>query len=278
MEITEIIKEAFIFPSQNLEKLAIYIVLTFVLALLAVFGVITALLGINDGSFYFVLTFIFLILGIIVALIITGYQVGVLKSGIDHDESAPSLELKNDFITGLKMLAVSIVYFIIPAIVGWIMVFITNIPGQIIDIVQKTAVSHANATAVAGSSSTVVTGVSDAAMASLAGSITVSALVTLVVFIIFAFLQAMGESRLANTGDLGEAINIPEAFRDITRIGVGKVLAVILLIVIIILVIQAVLGYLYGQIPYLSILGIIVTPYLAFFSQRAIGLLYSEIA
>ena len=278
MEITEIIKEAFIFPSQNLEKLAIYIVLTFVLALLAVFGVITALLGINDGSFYFVLTFIFLILGIIVALIITGYQVGVLKSGIDHDESAPSLELKNDFITGLKMLAVSIVYFIIPAIVGWIMVFITNIPGQIMDIVQKTAVSHANATAMAGSSSTVVTGVSDAAIASLTGSITVSALVTLVVFIIFAFLQAMGESRLANTGDLGEAINIPEAFRDITRIGVGKVLAVILLIVIIILVIQAILGYLYGQIPYLSILGIIVTPYLAFFSQRAIGLLYSEIA
>ena len=278
MEITEIIKEAFIFPSQNLEKLAIYIVLTFVLALLAVFGVITALLGINDGSFYFVLTFIFLILGIIVALIITGYQVGVLKSGIDHDESAPSLELKNDFITGLKMLAVSIVYFIIPAIVGWIMVFITNIPGQIMDIVQKTAVSQANATAVAGSSSTVVTGVSDAAIASLTGSITVSALVTLVVFIIFAFLQAMGESRLANTGELGEAINIPEAFRDITRIGVGKVLAVILLIVIIILVIQAVLGYLYGQIPYLSILGIIVTPYLAFFSQRAIGLLYSEIA
>lgn len=278
MEITEIIKEAFIFPSQNLEKLAIYIVLTFVLALLAVFGVITALLGINDGSFYFVLTFIFLILGIIVALIITGYQVGVLKSGIDHDESAPSLELKNDFITGLKMLAVSIVYFIIPAIVGWIMVFITNIPGQIMDIVQKTAVSQANATAVAGSSSTVVTGVSDAAMASLAGSITVSALVTLVVFIIFAFLQAMGESRLANTGDLGEAINIPEAFRDITRIGAGKVLAVILLIVIIILVIQAILGYLYGYIPYLSILSIIVTPYLAFFSQRAVGLLYSEIA
>ena len=278
MEITEIIKEAFIFPSQNLEKLAIYIVLTFVLALLAVFGVITALLGINDGSFYFVLTFIFLILGIIVALIITGYQVGVLKSGIDHDESAPSLELKNDFITGLKMLAVSIVYFIIPAIVGWIMVFITNIPGQIMDIVQKTAVSQANATAVAGSSSTVVTVVSDAAMVSLAGSITVSALVTLVVFIIFAFLQAMGESRLANTGDLGEAINIPEAFRDITRIGVGKVLAVILLIVIIILVIQAILGYLYGYIPYLSILSIIVTPYLAFFSQRAIGLLYSEIA
>ena len=195
MEITEIIKEAFIFPSQNLEKLAIYIVLTFVLALLAVFGVITALLGINDGSFYFVLTFIFLILGIIVALIITGYQVGVLKSGIDHDESAPNLELKNDFITGLKMLAVSIVYFIIPAIVGWIMVFITNIPGQIMDIVQKTAVSHANATAVAGSSSTVVTGVSDAAIASLAGSITVSALVTLVVFIIFgAFLERTGIS------------------------------------------------------------------------------------
>ena len=278
MEITEIIKEAFIFPSQNLEKLAIYIVLTFVLGLLAILGVFTIILGVNDGSFYFILTFILSFIGIVVSLIITGYLVGVLKSGIDHDESAPGLDWKNDFITGLKMLVVTIVYFIIPAIVAWIMAFVTNIPGQFLDIAQKMAISPANATAAANSSSTVVTGVSQAAMASLTSSIAITSLVTAVVFIIFAFLSAMGESRLANTGDLGEAINIPEAFRDITRIGVGKVIATILLVVIVIMVIQGILGYLYGQIPYLSIIGIIVTPYLAFFSQRAVGLLYSDIA
>jgi hypothetical protein len=88
----------------------------------------------------------------------------------------------------------------------------------------------------------------------------------------------MGQSRLANTGSLGEALNIPEAARDISRIGVGKVIAVVLLIIVVIGVIQAILGYVYGQVPQLSLLSIIVTPYLAFFSQRAYGLLYSDIA
>ena len=278
MEIMEIIKEALIFPSQNLEKLAIYIVITVVLAFLVAGGAIFGVLGFMDSSFYLVFSVILFVIGIIVALIITGYQVGLLKSGIDHDESAPGFDWKNDLMTGIKMLVVSIVYFIIPAIITLIMVFLTNIPGQFYDIVQKAAITPANATAVASSASPVLIGVSKAAVASLFGAVAFTVLVAVIVFIIFAFLQSMGESRLANTGDLGEALNIPEAFRDITRIGVGKVVAVIVLIAIVILVIQGVLSYLYGQVPQLSIINIVITPYLAFFAQRAVGLLYSDIA
>lgn len=277
METIEIIKEAFIFPSQNIEKLAIYILVTFVLAIFVAGGAILSVLGVNQ-SFYLIFAFILFILGVVVALIITGYQVGVLKSGIDHDESAPAFDWKNDFITGLKMLVLSIVYFIIPFIVTLIMMFVTNIPGQLVNIAQKISVSSANATAVTSSASPVLTGVSQAAMTSLVASMAFTTLVAVMVFIIFAFLHAMGQSRLANTGDLGEAINIPEAFRDITRIGVGKVIAVIVLVFIIMVVIQGILAFLYGKVPQLSILGIIVTPYLAFFIQRAVGLLYSDIA
>ena len=277
METIEIIKEAFIFPSQNIEKLAIYILVTFVLAIFVAGGAILSVLGVNQ-SFYLIFAFILFILGVVVALFITGYQVGVLKSGIDHDESAPAFDWKNDFITGLKMLVLSIVYFIIPFIVTLIMMFVTNIPGQLVNIAQKISVSSANATAVTSSASPVLTGVSQAAMTSLVASMAFTTLVAVMVFIIFAFLHAMGQSRLANTGDLGEAINIPEAFRDITRIGVGKVIAVIVLVFIIMVVIQGILAFLYGKVPQLSILGIIVTPYLAFFIQRAVGLLYSDIA
>ena len=88
----------------------------------------------------------------------------------------------------------------------------------------------------------------------------------------------MGTARLANTGSLSEAVNVVEAFKDITRIGVGKVIAVILLSIIVVAVINGVLGYLYGQIPQLSILSVIVTPYLVFFTNRVTGLLYSDIA
>lgn len=278
MEIVDIIKEALVFPSQNLEKLAIYIVLTFVIGLLAVGGIFSIVFAAVDSSAIAIVGVILFILALIVGFIISGYEISILKSGIEFDDEAPAFDWKNDFITGLKMLVVGIVYFIIPIIIVLIVGLITNIPGLIMNIIQESAVTPANATAIANSSAPVLNAVPEATVAALATSITITAIVAVVVFIIFAFLQAMGESRLANTGNLGEAVNIIEAFHDIGRIGWGKVIAVLLLIIVVVMVIEAILGYIYGQIPELSILSIIITPYLAFFTQRAKGLLYSDIA
>ena len=136
----------------------------------------------------------------------------------------------------------------------------------------------ANANAMANSTGIATQAISQSTMAALFSSLAITAIVATILFIIFAFLATMGQSRLANTGSLGEALNIPEAFKDITRIGVGKVIAVILLVMIIVAVINGVLGYVYGQIPQLSIISVIVAPYLTFFTQRATGLLYSDIA
>ena len=278
MEIMDIIKEAFIFPSNNLEKLAIYIVLTFVLGLIVAGGVITTVAGVNNSSVYLILAAILFIISIIVALIISGYQLAILKSGIDLDDEAPSFDWKNDLITGIKLIIVNIVYMIIPAIIVGIVALITNVPGNMVKASQEVAANSANVTAIANSTAPVVANISDSTAAAFASSFAITAIVGLILVIIFAFFLTMGQSRLANTGSLGEALNIPEAARDISRIGVGKVIAVVLLIIVVIGVIQAVLGYVYGQVPQLSLLSIIVTPYLAFFSQRAYGLLYSDIA
>ena len=279
MEILDIIKEAFMFPSNNLDKLAIYIVITFVIGILFAGGAIFTSLGVSVGdSFYVILSAIFVLLGILVALVISGYQLGILKSGIDQVPEAPSFDWKNDFINGIKLLIVSIVYFIIPMIILFIVGFITNVPGKFMTVAQQMATAPANVTAAANSTTPALGAVSDTAMAALGTSLAITAIVAAIFFIIFAFLNTMGQARLANTGDLKEAINMPEAFRDITRIGVGKVIAVVLLVIVIVAVINAILGYFYGRIPLLSILSIIVTPYLAFFSQRATGLLYSDIA
>lgn len=277
MEIMDIIKEAFIFPSQNLEKLVIYIVLTFVMGLFIAGGVISGVFAAMDNSVYFVITAILAIIAIAIALIISGYQIGIIKSGIDQVEEAPSFDWLNDLVTGIKTLIVSIVYFIIPAIIIAIVALITNIPGQIANIAQQAALNPANATAVASGSAPVAT-ISDAAAASLITSFAITGIIALVLIIIFAFLATMGTARLANTGSLSEAVNVVEAFKDITRIGVGKVIAVILLSIIVVAVINGVLGYIYGQIPQLSIVSVIVTPYLVFFTNRVTGLLYSDIA
>ena len=278
MEILDIIKEAFIFPTQNLEKLAIYIVLTFIVSLLIAGGFVFTVLSFMDASYLAIIGVILFIVGFVLSFIVSGYQIGVLKTGIDLVDEAPSFDWKNDLITGIKLLIVSIVYLIIPAIIVFIIGLITNVPGNIANVAKEAALSPANATAMANSTGVTLNAVSQSTMSALATSITITAFVAAVLFIIFAFIQAMGQARLANTGDLGDTLNIPEAAKDITRIGIGKVIAVFLLIFIVIAVITGILSYISGEIPQLSILSIIVTPYLAFFTQRASGLLYSDIA
>ena len=276
MEITEIIKESFIFPANNLKALAIYIAITFVMGILVAGGIFSAL-GIQNSALYGILSFILFIIAVLVGFILSGYEIDIIKTGIDLEDLAPDFDWKADLIRGIKAIIVAIVYFIIPAIITLIVAFITNVPGNFVNVVQyvnQTAV-NANGTVVANS---VLEMVPDSVMSGLVGSISITLLVAAVLFIIFSFIQVMANSRLANTDSLGEALNIPEAVKDISRIGVGKVIATLILVFIISLVIGAILSAVYQQVPQLSILNIIVTPYLMFFTNRATGLLYSDIA
>ena len=276
MEITEIIKESFIFPANNLKALAIYIAITFVMGILVAGGIFSAL-GIENSALYGILSFILFIIAVLVGFILSGYEIDIIKTGIDLEDLAPDFDWKADLIRGIKAIIVAIVYFIIPAIITLIVAFITNVPGNIVNVTQyinQTAV-NANGTVVANS---VLEMVPDSVMSGLVGSISITLLVAAVMFIIFSFIQVMANSRLANTDSLGEALNIPEAVKDISRIGVGKVLATLIIVFIVSLVIGAILSAVYQQVPQLSILNIIVTPYLMFFTNRATGLLYSDIA
>ena len=276
MEITEIIKESFIFPANNLKALAIYIAITFVMGILVAGGIFSAL-GIENSALYGILSFILFIIAVLVGFILSGYEIDIIKTGIDLEDLAPDFDWKADLIRGIKAIIVAIVYFIIPAIITLIVAFITNVPGNFLNVAQyvnQTAV-NANGTVVANS---VLEMVPKSVMSGLVGSISITLLVAAVLFIIFSFIQVMANSRLASTDSLGEALNIPEAVKDISRIGVGKVLATLILVFIVSLVIGAILSAVYQQVPQLSILNIIVTPYLMFFTNRATGLLYSDIA
>ena len=277
MEIIDIIKESFIFPSKNLGKLGIYFILILIVGLITTGGMVTSIYALTQQHFPIVGIIAFTVT-FIVGFIISGYQIHIMKSGIDSDEKAPSFEWENDLINGIKLLILGIVYMIIPAVILLIVGIATNIPGQFIDIMEKIALSPANATAIVSSSDYVLSTIPEATKAAFGTSIAITTIIGIVLLVIFSFLETMGEARLANTGSLLEAANVFEAFNDMKRIGIGKVIAVILLIVLISAVINAILGYLYGQIPQLSILSFLVSSYLVFFSQRAKGLLYSDIA
>lgn len=274
MEIMEIIKDSIVFPSTDLAKLAIYIVLTFVIALLAGLGTALLALGANNIPLA-IIGIILIICALIVAFILSGYIISIIKSGIEKSDAIPALNWKENFMSGVKYVVVTIVYFIIPAIVTLIVGWATNLFGTSMDIVSKMA--QASIAAPANTTVLITDVIPQSQLVSFGTAIAITGIVAFVLFLIFSFIQTMAEGRLAKTDSLGYALNIPEAFKDIGRIGWGKVIAVIILIFIIIAVVNGLISGINSYINGFSILSIIVTPYLSFFAARATGLLYSDV-
>lgn len=276
MEIIDIIKEAMVYPSNDLAKLAIYIALSFAIGILFILGLVLFALGVSENAVFAVIGVILFIGALVVSFILSGYLISIVKSGIDGDEDLPEFIWKENLITGVKYLVVNIVYFIIPAIIVLIIGAATNLFGLAAEVISKTV----NASVQAQANSTVVASnvVPQATMTSFLTAFSITAIIAAVVFLIFLFIETMAEARLANTGNIGDALNVPEAFKDIGRIGWGKVIAVVFLIFIIIAVINSVISGLNYYISGISIISLIVTPYLTFFASRATGLLYSDIA
>jgi hypothetical protein len=276
MEIMEIIKEAMVFPSKDIVKLAVYIALSVVSVLLGAFGIIYLAIGVASQSFWIIIGVIAFIAALILGFITTGYIVSIIRSGIEHEESAPQFMWKENLVTGIKFVVLNIVYFIIPAIVVLILGWVTNLFGMAS--IMFTRMMYASMAAPANATVTIADVVPQSMIISFGNSLIIVGIVAFILFVIFGFLEIMGQCRLAKTDSLGYAVNIPEAFRDIGRIGFGKVIGLTVLIFVIILVINCIISGLNAYIAGFSILSIIVTPYLSFFAARASGLLYSDIA
>ncbi len=272
----EIIKEAMVFPSKDIVKLAVYIALSVVSVLLGAFGIIYLAIGVASQSFWIIIGLIAFIAALILGFITTGYIVSIIRSGIEHEESAPQFMWKENLVTGIKFVVLNIVYFIIPAIVVLILGWVTNLFGMAS--IMFTRMMYASMAAPANATVTIADVVPQSMIISFGNSLIIVGIVAFILFVIFGFLEIMGQCRLAKTDSLGYAVNIPEAFKDIGRIGFGKVIGLTVLIFVIILVINCIISGLNAYIAGFSILSIIVTPYLSFFAARASGLLYSDIA
>ena len=238
MEIGEIIGDAIRYPLNHTKSLLIYIVIMFIIALIAIFTGIGLVAGQETNQLFAsgIIGFIGLLLIIIIGLFVSGYGLDIVKLGIDKSDAAPEIDIGRQVIAGLKYLIVGIVYIIIPFIVMLLLSAINDTLGLIVGVI---------------------------------------------LFIIFGLALLMGQCRLANTGSLGEALNIPEAIKDLQTIGIFKVLIVIIIVGIIALILNFIAGIFSGMGDIGSfisaILSAIVGAYTFFFGNRATGLLYSDL-
>ena len=275
MEIMEIIKDALVFPSTDLRTFFIFVLLTIFAGVFGTVGILLYILGVLNAEF-FLWGGLAAIVAMLIGWVMSGYSISVIKSGIELEDEVPEFVWWDNFITGFNGFIVSIVYFIIPAFLVAIVGYMTNITGNIMAVAAEISSQAVNV--YTGASASIATDALSQAVAGLAVSLATTLTAAVVLFVIFSFLQTMAEARLANTDSLCEALNVFEAAKDIGRIGVVKVIAVILLVIIVSAVINMVLSAIFSHVPILSILSVFVSPYLVLFAQRAVGLLYSDIA
>ncbi len=276
MNITGIIKDAFLFPSKNTGSFAIYLILSVLMTGFALVGVLTYNFGLFDAENYLI-GGIYLIISMLIGFIIAGYHVMVIKSGIELDDEVPVFELFENFMTGFDNFLVSIVYFTIPALIVILVAYDTNLFGNAVSVVKEFVLQIFNVYIMGNPINLAVNAISHTVF-NFVSSLVITIAAALILFLIFSLLQAMAEARLANTGSLREALNIFESAKDIRRIGVGKVILLFLLIIIVIAVIEIILITVLSYYLFLlSVIFIIITPYLVLVTQRALGLLYSDI-
>ena len=126
MELMEIFSDALAYPLNNLKALIIYLVLGIILGI-AIYGTVTAI-GVSYAAQNVFALIGSGILGIIVALLIgfliVGYELDIIKFGILRDADAPQIDFVRQFINGVKVFVVYIVYMIVPIIIGSLLAII----------------------------------------------------------------------------------------------------------------------------------------------------------
>ena len=56
---------------------------------------------------------------IIGTLLISGYGLDIVKYGIERREDGPGIDIVRQILNAIKLIIVSFVYYIIPAVIAW---------------------------------------------------------------------------------------------------------------------------------------------------------------
>lgn len=277
MNITEIIKDAFLFPSKNMERFAVYLVLSVLMTVFILGGTLVYPWGFFNVDNY-AIGGIYLVIALVIGFFISGYHLKVIKSGIELDDEVPVFELGENFLGGFEITIISVFYFIIQAFIIAVTTLATNVFGNAIATVQQIRLQIFNVFFMVNSADIAVDAISNAVFNFII-SLAITIAVALIVFLIFSILQSASQARLANTDSLKDALDIFEALKDIKRIGIVKVLLLVLLVLVIIAVMGIIFISLFSYFPLLlSVIYILLVPYIALAIQRLIGLAYSDIA
>lgn len=256
MNFGDIISNSFKYPFKDLKHLGFFCFL-FVLLLILPAGIFI---------FKNQITIIFGIVGLLIfILIMPGYRILVIKSGIEQSGNIPSIKVKRSIINTLKLLVINISYIALPTLVAAIiMLFATGLLDYPVMILN--GASDLNMTLTLN------------LLSGLFNAIWTTLIVVAIVRAVFTLLTFIARARLANSKSLIEALKIHEVIRDIKKIGFLKFIGWYFVMGILISLISMI-GLLVLFIPYVGFILFvcILLPAIYLIYDYSLGLLYSDL-
>ncbi len=265
MKFGEIFSNAIKYPLSDYQKLLILGVLYIIINVPTILGQF----GFRNSIF----SIIFLIIAIVLNIIIFGFTLDVIKKAINLEDGIPDFDWAKNLVDGLKYFVVAFVYYLIPSIIVGIIGF-ASLTSFFMAIGKNGWETIANTT----SPEVAMNAIPPAAWSSLASGLAITAIVAIVLFLIFGIFKTVGICRLAKYESLNEAFSIGEIVNDIKEIGILRIIGFLIVLIIIV----AILGMIIGLLSFIPFVGIIIgylvgNAFIALFYNRAVGLLYSDI-
>ena len=126
MDLGEILSDALVYPLQNIKALLIYMILGIVLGI-AIAGTLAGFVtGVLTKNMFALIGsgIIGIVIALFIGFLITGYELDIIRYGIERRNGAPDLDFRAQFINGVRYLVVNVVYLIIPIFVGAVLALI----------------------------------------------------------------------------------------------------------------------------------------------------------
>ena len=261
MDVSDIFKEVFnyIMEEHNKKSIIIIAVLCFVSTFLS---------NIDNGNG----SLISLLLVLIITILIYGIGISIIESTLKNSNEIPKLDLKNNFLDGLRSYILTMVYALVPIIIT----IIIAIPLGLYSNFYKLALV-AEKYPVGTSADVIMQALPRDVVMSLGIAFVVCMLIAVVLLIISMYFNYIAQARLAETESIMAGCNIKALFNKMRRIGLGKFLTCLVMYAII-MFISLVLGMFVVVLPTYGvyIYYFIIVSFTSIFSARLAALIYME--
>ena len=266
MNLREIIIDAIKYPISDTRKFLIFCALIILMSL----STVLPSYGVKNDTLSLILS----IVTLIVAFVVLGYSMDVIKGGTEHADTLPDFDYVKQFVLGIKSLILNLIYFIIPAVLVIIVASATGLFSSFTEIVYISIDAIANETT---NASMIIAAIPKSTMNTFTNALRITLILGIILFILFSFLSFTAQVRFAKTGSGTEGLRFREILRDISKVGLLKMIVTFIVIYIIALALVFVIG-LIGLIPYIGVfISIFIgVPYVVLYIYRAIGLLYAD--